>query len=437
MGTDRPKRVLIFAYFFPPLGGAGVQRIVKFAKYLPTLGWEPTIVTVRSRDYWMADSGLARELGPGVRIQRTRSLTGLAVLRRLAPRQAGATQGGVRASSAGIVRLRRLAGWVLIPDSYIGWVPYAIRAGEALLRERHYDCILTTSSPDSTHLIGQHLARRWRIPWVADFRDPWVRRLSFAPPTAWHRARHVTLERSILRQASRVTVTAEATRDDYLARYAELPREKVQVITNGYDEEDFAGLSEVLPARDTMQVLHAGQLNPERPARPFLLGLQRFLSRTPHARGRLRVRFLGPCYAGDLAAARQLALSDVVTFEAGRTHREIVSELLRSHLLLLMEQDSERGGLILPGKIFEYLRAERPILALLPPGTAWDLVAGLGAGRCVRTGDLEGCAQALSTYFTEYEHGGPPATSVAHEQLARFERRALAARLAQLMDSLT
>jgi hypothetical protein len=192
------KRILIFAYFFPPLGGAGVQRVVKLAKYLPSLGWEPTIVTVRARDYWMLDASLQHDLGSGVRIARTRSLTGLSLLQLLAPRAAGRTR-GARPSMRRIAGLRRLAAWTLLPDSYVGWVPFALRAGARLLRAQRYDMLMTTSSPDSAHLIGRGLARRFGVPWVADFRDPWTQRLSFAPPTAWHRARHRALERGVLR----------------------------------------------------------------------------------------------------------------------------------------------------------------------------------------------------------------------------------------------
>lgn len=430
---SRSRRVLIFAYFFPPLGGAGVQRIVKFAKYLPAEGWQPTVVTVSARDYWMSDPSLEAEIGKETRVVRTPSLTGLSFLRRITPGAAGRA-GGVRASGGRIRRLRGLASWFFVPDSYVGWVPYAIRAGDRLLREGDFDCILTTSSPDSAHLIGRALARRHRVPWIADFRDPWTRRLSFRPPTPWHLRRHLALERLVLQEARLVTVTAGPTRDDYLLRNPGLPGEKIEVVTNGYDEEDFASLGGESPPRDCFRVLHSGQLNPERPARPFLEGVSAFLRRRPGARDRLRVSFVGPFYAGDLETARNLGLGETVRFEAGRPHRELVRELLRSHLLLLMEQDSERGGLILPGKIFEYLRARRPILGLLPPGAAWDLITTLDAGRCCRTDDPEACADALEAFDDAFLGGGPPPTRVEPERLMAFERRVLTGKLAALME---
>lgn len=185
-----------------------------------------------------------------------------------------------------------------------------------------------------------------------------------------------------------------------------------------------------------MQILHAGQLNPERPAAPFLRGLRHLLDIDPAARAELRVRFLGPFYAGDAEAAERWGLSDVVSFEPALPHREVVGELLQSHLLLLMEQDSPRGGLILPGKIFEYLRSRRPILGLLPRGAAWNLITNLGAGRCCATEDAETVAQVLGDYVEAFRQGGPPPTGLSPETLHGFERGVLAQRLANVLEQL-
>jgi len=442
------RRVLIVAYFFPPLGGAGVQRSLKLAKYLPEMGWEPTILTVRSRDYWMADDSLADELGRGARILRTRSLTGLSLLRRLAPSQAGAAD-RPRREGGRLGFLRLAASWVFVPDSYVGWVPFAKYAAGRLLSRQPFDLIYTTSSPDSAHLIGRSLARRFRLPWVSDFRDPWTRRISYRPPTPLHHRWHRRLERSVLEEASLITVTAEATRQDYLRLYPELPPEKITVITNGYDEADFANLQSAgLGAADSahlqsagrpsdnMSILHAGQLNPQRPARPFLEGLSLFFEQRPEARQKVRVRFVGPSYQHDHDDAARLGLSEVVRFEPALPHREVVAELCRSHLLLLMEEDSARGGLILPGKVFEYLRSGRPILGLLPRGAAWDLLEQHRAGTCCRTEDRAAVAAALASYFEAFEGEGVPATGLSADELDAYERRALARKMAGHFDRL-
>ena len=436
MAGQTPARVLMVAYFFPPLGGAGVQRSLKLAKYLPEQGWEPTVVTVRSQDYWMADASLAEEMRGRVRVLRTRSVTGLSLARRLSPREAGAP-GRPRPSGGRFGLLRRAAGWFWLPDAYRGWVPFARYASGRLLARQRHQLIYTTSSPDSAHLIGRDLMRRFGVPWVADFRDPWTRRMSYNPPTAWHDRRHRRLEEAVLREASHITVTAEATRRDYLQRYPQIPPEKISVVTNGYDEEDFAGQPDAALSSDRLTILHAGQLNPERRALPMLRALRRFLQRRPEASSRVRVRFVGAFYQHDLDDAARLDLGDQVSFEPPRAHREIIRELLSSHVLLLMEQESDRGGLILPGKVFEYLRSGRPILGLLPRGAAWDLIAQHEAGACCRTGDTEAAADLLERYFDEFVSTGQVApTRLSEATLAQYERRQLTARMAAIFDRL-
>jgi Glycosyltransferase Family 4 len=430
------KRVLFIAYFFPPLGGAGVQRSLKFSRYLTEFGWDPTVLTVRGRDYWMADATLANELGGGVEIVRTASMTGLGLLKRFLPKQAGAP-GKPRGSGRSVRLLRRLASWVCVPDTYIGWIPFALHAARSELARRRYDLIYTTSSPDSAHLIGRTLARESGLPWVADFRDPWTRRMAFDPPTALHRLWHQRLERSVCREASAITVTAEATGRDFISLIPDLPTDKISVITNGYDENDFTDVS--LSAGEKMTVIHAGQLNPERPARPFLAGLATFFAAEPDARAHVQVRFIGAHYGSDQAAVEELGLGDQVVFEPGMTHKKLINEIMNAEALLLMEKDCERGGLIIPGKLFEYLRTDRPILGLLPRGDAWNLVGELGAGECCATGDESAVAEQLGSLYRRWrDHSGRlPANNIGADRLRRFERRELTGRLAELFNRIT
>jgi len=432
----RRKSVLFIAYFFPPLGGAGVQRSLKFVKYLPSEGWDPTVVTVKALDYWMTDESLIAELGQQTRIVRTASMTGLSILRRLAPKQAGSVS-KPRSQGNMFKLLRKMATCFFIPDSYVGWVPFAVKAGQELLKEEKIDLIYTTSSPDSAHLVGRELAKKSGLPWVADFRDPWTHRLSFSPPTRWHRRRHHQLERSVFDEASQITVTAEATRQDYLSIYPHIDPEKISVVTNGFDEADFESSLNVEPAAERFELLHAGQLNPERPARPFLEGLGRFLNQTPSARQRLRVRFIGASYESDQRAVQELALGDCVEFLPGMSHQNVIAEMRRSHGLILMENDSERGGLILPGKIFEYLRAERPILGLLPPGAAWDLLTELGTGICCRTNDTEAIAAGIAKLWLDFDTGAGAISGAERDQLGRFERRDLTGQLSEIFNRLS
>lgn len=421
------KKLLYFAYYFPPQGGAGVQRSLKFVRYLPDFGWRPSVVTARA-DYWMEDRSLLAEIDAETIVRRV-SFPGARLLGR-------SPAGGAR-SGARIRLLRGLTRWVALPDAYVGWSAAARRAGEELLRAEAHDAILTTSSPDSAHLIGRALRRRFGLPWVADFRDPWTRRLSHAPPTAWHDRRHRALERSCLREADRIVVTCEEAREEMLARDPALRPEKVQVVWNGFDAGDFRA---VLPGgarpawipAEGFDLLHAGQLNPERPCAPFLAGLRRYFDRHPEEEGRRRIGFVGGHYDHDREAVRRLGLTSSVAFFASCPHAESIAGLLSARALLLLEQDSERGRLVLPGKFWEYARARRPVLALVPrPGAAERWLRALGVGIWADPQDPERIAEGLELVWRM------PPPAYPDGALAPFERRELTRLLASILDALT
>jgi glycosyltransferase involved in cell wall biosynthesis len=257
--------------------------------------------------------------------------------------------------------------------------------------------------------------------------------MSFAPPTPFHRALHERLEARVVRLADRITVTSGATREDFLRRYPGLEPERIAVLPNGYDEEDFP--EQVPPLPDRFTLLHVGQLNPERPVGPLLDHLEAFLRLRPAARERLRVELVGPRYREHEVESARRGWTGIVSFLDALPHREAVAKLPAAHVLVLLEQESERGGLILPGKTFEYLRARRPILGLVPHGAAWDLITRLGAGRCALPTDPESGARILAEFWDRFEAGrlGDPPESPQSE-IAKFERRALAGRFAELLD---
>lgn len=346
-------------------------------------------------------------------------------------------QGGGEVRSAGRVRaLRSIGRFLLTPDSYVLWSARAARVASALHRLRHFDALLTTSSPDSAHLLGLWLKRRTGIPWIADFRDPWTRRMAYAPPTAWHERLHHHLEREVLLYADAVVVTSEETRLDFLSRTQALPPEKIVVITNGFDEEDFAAAAAQPERPDTTgAILHAGQLNPERPIEPYLRGLREYLA-MPEVPSLPVSVFAGGHYDADEEAVRRMGLEEKIRFLSNRPHLESVADCLRARVLLLLEQPSERGALILPGKIFEYLRARRPILALVhPKGAAARLIRELEAGVVVDPSEPAAIARALRTLLVSTESSESERFTPSLDVVAPFERRALTARLAQLLDT--
>ncbi len=424
------RRLLFIAYFFPPLGGAGVQRAVKFAKFLPSFGWVPAILTARRSSYWLADESLVEELPADLDVRRVFSPDGVWLSSRLGGR--GGPRGGEVRSGRRVSRLRRAASWCLVPDSYRPWKLFALREARAWLREGGADVILTTSSPDTAHLIGLDLARETGLAWVADFRDPWTRRISFEPPSGLHRRWQEALERSVLKNASSVVVTAEETRDEFLARCPELPAERFHVIPNGFDPVDFP---QPPPPIDweRFTIVYAGQLTSKRTVAPLLPVLRRFFERSPRARGATRVRLIGPHELENETLVRDAGMGDVIGFEPSLPHRKAVASLYAAHVVLLVENMGPNAGLIVQGKVWECLRSGRPILALVPPGGARRVVQTYRAGCAAGSGEEERAAGFLVDAHRAWEErrvlrGADPI------QLTRFERKNLTADLAAVLD---
>jgi glycosyltransferase involved in cell wall biosynthesis len=344
-------------------------------------------------------------------------------------------------SSVTFRHLRQLASFFLIPDAYAGWFPFALEAAAKRLAAGGVDVLFTTSSPDTSHLVGLVLRERHPVPWVADFRDPWVRRLTFAAPTRAHERLHHWLEQRVLERADRVIVTNDETRDDFLRRHPMIPFTRFAVIPNGFDPEDLVapGLSSPRPgprpATDDrpLVLVHTGLLSGRRTISPLLAGIEHLLAARPELRPRLRVRQVGPRESVNDELVLASGLREIVTFMPPVDHRQILAEMVEADALLLLEADEPKGSLITPGKIFEYLASGRPLLALVPEGPAAALVRAAGGGEVVSPGASGHIAEVLARWL---DHG-PPATPSREAFLADYSRPALAARLASLLDSVT
>ncbi|KPJ60007.1 MAG: hypothetical protein AMJ46_08705 [Latescibacteria bacterium DG_63] len=431
------KKVLMLAYFFPPLGGGGVQRTSKFVKYLPDSGWTPVVVTVKEGAYWVRDRTLQEELPPGLDVERTSSPSVFGVLRFIPgggmKRGKAAEGAGGKRSGAMFSLLRKLSSFFLVPDQYVGWVPFAVAAAVRCMKRHTISVLYSTSSPDSTHLAAMVVKRLYGKPWIADFRDPWTERLTFHAPTPFHRGLHGFLEGRVVRCANGVVCTSEETVRDFMKKYPLIPRDKFVVITNGFDPDD---LREEVPLREEFTITHTGNLTGKRNCFDFLEGLKIFLEERPEARAKTKVFFIGPRDRENELRAAQHGLLDVVAFQDSLPHNECVRLQLSSHVLLLIEHQSRRGALIYPAKVFEYVASGRPVLALVPEGPASRFVRDTGAGKVLSTSSPTAISEAVSSFFSAYEAGKPLGGAKDRTALTPYERPRLTRELARLLDEL-
>ena len=395
----------MLAYAFPPLGGAGVQRTLKFVKYLPEQGWDPTVVTVRWSPYQMRDPSLGHEVPAGVRVVRAPELP-------LAP------YGAMVLSKLGLDRARAYLTW---PDVFQGWLPGAVALALREIRRSRPDVLYTTSAPYGSHLAGLALHRATGIPWVADFRDEWAANPHLQAAPGPLRRLSGRAERAVATHAHVVVV------GDYFRIAGSRPGHRT-TITNGVDPGDLADLPAPDPPRDRFRLSHVGTLYGEQDCAPVIAALRRLLDRGELDRSRVELRVIGKVFLPD----GDLDLGAPVSQVGYVSHREALLEMRRATALLLYVAPA---SLAPSGKLYEYLTSERPILCVArPDGLAHRLVRDWGAGACADPTDEAGIERAILELYRRWEAGSlatPP--GVRERTLERFSRRALAGELASVL----
>ncbi|MCD6404755.1 MAG: glycosyltransferase family 4 protein [Planctomycetes bacterium] len=445
MPHGKTKRVLFVAYYFPPRGGAGVQRSLKFVKYLRCFGWEPTVLTTEySRGSGAYDESLLREVPEGTRVVRVPSKEGLFI-------------------SIANKGLGRLVGLVYRPDAMVTWARKAAFVARELHIIEPFDLVYTSVQPWSAGLVGLWLEKNPGIPWVVDFRDPWTASLHLEWPTRLHWLWDRRLERRFLAAADRTLVVTPTMRDEFLAAHPEVPPDRVKVIYNGFDEDDLTAPAAADDGKFTVvftgrfqydhrpeaskesfrkRVRHALTYKPREVRLDthspvyFLRALNAFLKRFPDRRHKVRVVFAGTVGEGNLRLIRHLGLDDVVWCPGYIPHRDAVGLVNSADVLLLpmfSTLDPNERVAYASGKVFEYIAARKPVLALVQEGDAKDIVEASGLGVAVGPADVPAITEALESLYAGWE-SGKAAFAPDEAFLSRFTRESIARELSRTFD---
>jgi glycosyltransferase involved in cell wall biosynthesis len=445
------RRLLLMCYFYPPLAGGGVHRVLGFTRWLPENGWDCTVVCAGPEDYWVRDETLVGRIPPGTEVIRVPGGSALSAWLRLMrgrDRAAGTATSAAdagpgtagRRSGAVFGGLRALSDWLLLPDSYAGWARRARGVAAGRLARGDISAVLSTSPPDSVHLAALPLARRFGLPWVADFRDPWIGLHFRQPPTGWHAARQRELERRVLTGADLVVAASRTHADDLEGDAAARPRNVVH-LPNGYEPEAVAPAASA-PGHTPRDLQHftmafSGTLSLMPDVEVLFEALHQLLARRPEARRRIRVRLAGPFDTDYEDRAVALGLKGIVEFTGPLAHGEARALQRAAELLLLWKPRGYRT--MVPGKTYEYLDAGRPILALLDEDDEAARLVRRAGGTCLAPGDREGLATEIERRYLVWKEGGAREPQTPPERPAWLEehtRSSLARRLAVLLDGL-
>lgn len=418
--AEKPaKPLLMVAYHYPPEGGAsGVLRALKFSKYLPAAGYVPHVLTLRASSYVTRDEGLLRSIPPEAVVHRTFALD---------------------ASRHFAIR-GRYPGLLAVPDRFVSWLPFGVARGLGVIRRHGIRAIYSTSPIPTAHLIAGCLKRWTGLPWVADFRDPWIEEGIHPRPGSFRERIERPLERWVLRSADRIVATTPRLRAEILGRHPNLPPDRVRVIYNGYDEEDF-GVVPTTPnsPRERFEILHAGLVTPDfRDPFPLLRTVAALVEEGSLPRDRTRVTLLGGGPYLESKSFRteleSLRMDDVIEVAGRVAHAEALRRLGESAVLLLLQASEDTRSLI-PAKAFEYLRTGRPILALTLEGDTADLMRGMEGCEVVDPANGAALRAAVLRLYENWSRsGGVPSTT---RPVDRYERRRLTAQLAEILDEVT
>ena len=420
------KRVLIITYYWPPTGGSGVQRWVKFSRHLPEFGWQPVIYTPENPERLAVDESLLADIPAETEIIKTHITEPYALARKLMWKGDGKGAGvnPVNGQEKSFTQKLALAvrGNCFVPDPRIWWVKPSVRFLKDYLREHPVDVIVSTGPPQSMHLIARDLHRATGLPWVADFRDPWTKIFYFKHlglSKATER-KHIELEQSVLDEATAIVSVSPLVQADFKAA----TKTPVHLVTNGYDEDDFAP-DRTDAHEGSFRIVHTGLFASD--GNP--LALWDALCSLPF-RDSLDIRLAGKVDSEILDAVRARGLGDRLSVLGYLSHEDSVKELQNADMLILPLRKEPEYRKVLPGKIFEYLAARKPVLGIgQEDGAAARVLSDTGAGIMLDWPRSE----AMADFICKVKDGGFKAEGNGIEA---YSRRTLTGKMVKLFESI-
>ena len=450
------KRILIISYYWPPTGGSGVQRWVKFAKYLPSFGWQPVIYTPSNPERLAVDESLLKEVPPEAEIITTPIREPYAVYKKFSGKGGKSQVNPLNSQKKSLKQ--KLAVWVrgnlFVPDPRVGWVEPSVKFLSAYLKEHPVDVVVTTGPPQSMHLIGKGLKEATGVRWIADFRDPWTEMFYFKHMGLWPLAehRHRKLERQVLDGCDAVISVTPLVQKDFQAKTVT----PVHLITNGYDESDFPPVEPApvlcapvpsvpsapgespVPAPDAcagapapFTLIHTGLFASDGNPLKLWDTLKALCESDERFRKALKIKLIGKIDPEICAAIAARGLQDNLSNEGYLPHDRTVQEQRSADILLLPLRQEPEYRKVLPGKIFEYLASRRPVLGIgQEDGAAATLLLETGAGRMFDWDKEEELREFIESEWEKHLRGEQ---EPLRSDIEQYSRKALTAKLTEIL----
>jgi hypothetical protein len=430
------KKALVILYYWPPAGGSAVQRWLKFCKYLRDYGWEPVVYAPENPQYPEIDKELENEIPEGITVIRQPILEPFKLYKKfvgIKKEEKLAASMTMKSEPKGLARIKnKLAFWVrsnfFIPDARCFWIRPSVKYLKGFLREEKIDLIITTGPPQSIQMIGYHLHKKMKIPWVADFRDPWTS-IDFYNElklTRWADSRHHMLESRVLRSASHVIAIGPNMKEEF----ERIGAKDVTVITNGYDDSDLPRGEVELSKKFSM--VHLGTLSATRNSAALWRAISEKVAEDSRFAKDLELRLYGNI---DHTAMKEIESRQLTPFLTGSgfvPHKEAMKILAGSQVLLLLINKSVNARGVITGKFFEYLATGRPILLIGPlDGDAAKILMDCEGGLAADFDNAATIRKQIDHLYDIYLKGEP---FKQNPQVMRYSRKELTKELAKVLD---
>jgi glycosyltransferase involved in cell wall biosynthesis len=429
------KKVLIITYYWPPAGGIGVHRCLKFAKYLREFGWEPVICTAENAEYPVLDEGNFKDVPTDIKILKTKIWEPYNLFKFIAGKKKEDRIHNVFLEEDKPSFAHKLGIWIrgniFIPDARKFWIRPTVKFLSKYLKENPVDLLFTNGPPQSTHMIAYGVKKKLGIPWHADFQDPWTQ-VDYFPQLMLNpisKRIHETMEQRVFRNADRITICSNTWKNDLES----IGAHDVGVIVWGYDEDDFKNISIQLSKKFTLS--HFGSLGPDRNAKILWKVLSILSKENEQFADDLEIELVGFIGHAIVNEINSLDLSKNLKLSAHISRRETLERMHQAQVLLLILNDMPNVKGRLPGKLFEYLASRRPTLVIGPEESdASKIVHGVNAGFTCDFNDLEKTTATINELYKKYKEGNLLSNQT---DISQYSNRNLTGKLALYLNEIT
>jgi glycosyltransferase involved in cell wall biosynthesis len=425
----KPKKLLIITYYWPPAGGPGVQRWLKFVKYLPDFGVQPIVYVPENPTYPIVDENLVNEVSDKAIILKHKIFEPYQLASFFSKNKTKKISSGIIPNQKRQSFLDKMFLWIrgnlFIPDARVFWVNPSVAFLEKYILENDIDTIVTSGPPHSLHLIGLRLKHTLNVKWFADFRDPWT-------TIGYHKSlrlsnyaakKHKKLERQVLNTADTIIVTSNTTKTEFQA----ITNKPIEVITNGYDTENIA--NHVLDTR--FSLAHIGSFLSERNPKILWECLVELITEIPDFGSHLEIKLIGAVSPEVLETIAQFELKPYLNTLGYVSHSEAIAQQRKSQVLLLIEINSQDTKSIIPGKLFEYMVSGRPIIAIGPEGSDFaEIIYNTNTGVFFDYSEKMKLKSVLLGFYNQFLEGKLHSNALGLQQ---YSRKSLTEKLVEIL----